>query len=166
MVDDIVYSMCSTEETDEYRDEFGDGVVSLVNLTEVDSDAWSVYIGRSNSYYSLEQSVFANPYTVDEYEREEAVRLYELWLFEQLVCEDSFYEAFTELVGESLACWCLPKLCHGEVLARAVVAYSNDELEEHMRSRFETIEVSLFGYSEEKTRVRGVLEEGDVLSSE
>lgn len=150
----------------EHQKEFGDGVICVVNLTEVDDTVWTTYIGRANSYYGLDESVFANPYTVDEYGREEAVRLYELWLFRQLYRDDAFYESFTGLVGETVACWCLPKLCHGEVLASAVVAYSEDSLDEYVAERFGKLAASLFGHPDAKEETRTVLENAGVVTVE
>lgn len=146
--------MCS-----EHKKSFGKTAISLVNLKEVDESEWTTYIGRENSYYDLPESVFSNPYTLDEYERETAVRLYELWLFKQLLSSEEFYEEFCELNGETVACWCLPDLCHGEVLCSAVVAHSNGELVEHIESRVEQLQATLFGYSEEKEEVLELVED-------
>lgn len=146
--------------TEKYIKSFGEEQIQLVNLKE--RDDWSVYIGRKNSYYDLSESTFSNPYTLDEYGREEAVRLYELWLFKQLLQSEEFFDEFTELRGETLACWCLPESCHGEVLSKAVVAYENDNLYEHLVARFEKLKVSLFGHSEEKKEVEKLLKNPEV----
>jgi len=143
---------------DDYRKSFGDDSIKLVNLKEVSEEQWSTYIGRKNSHYNLPQSIFANPYSTKEYERETAVRLYELHLFKKLLSNEEFYDSFSELKGETLSCWCLPELCHGEVLCNAVIADSNNELLEHIESRFETLQATLFLYTDEKNEVKELLE--------
>lgn len=145
--------MCS-----EFKKPFGDSTIQLVNLKEVDETEWTTYIGRENSYYDLPESMFANPYTLDEYERETAVRLYELWLFERLLSSEEFYREFCTLEDETVACWCLPETCHGEVLCDAIVSHSNCELKEHIQSRFEQLQVTLFGYSDEKEVVEELVD--------
>jgi hypothetical protein len=47
--------------------------------------------------------------------REEAIRRYEEWLRSR---PDLMAAARRELRGEVLGCWCAPKSCHGDVLAR------------------------------------------------
>lgn len=146
--------MCS-----EYTKTFGEDVVQLVNLKQVDEEKWTQYIGRKNEYYNLPQSDFANPYSLDDHDRQTAVRLYELWLFENLLISESFYEKFQSLTGEVLACWCLPELCHGDVLCNALVADENDELFSHINSRFQTLEFNLFNRFEEKQVVRDAIKD-------
>lgn len=135
----------------------GESVVSLVNLTETDD--WTVYIGRENSYYNLSESKFSNPYTTNEYERETAVRLYELWFYRQLFSDENFFNSFVALQDERLACWCLPEACHGEVIANALVAYVEGQLSVYVDERMEKLSVVLFGYEDEKTATREVLDQ-------
>lgn len=150
------------DDCDTHRKSFGN-IIELVNLTKFERDEWTQYIGRKNAYYDLPQSEFANPYTVEEYERETSVRLYELWFYERLYTEPEFYESFCELRDEVLACWCLPESCHGEVICEALVAEGANELDAYVRSRFEQISVNLFGYQEEKSETEAVLESVGVL---
>lgn len=144
------------EHTRSFETSDGDAVVSLVNLTEIDE--WTVYIGRENAYYNLPESEFSNPYTTTEYERETAVRLYELWFYRQLYSDEAFFESFVALQGEQLACWCLPEACHGEVIANALVAYAEGSLSEHIDERMEKLSVVLFGFAEEKKATREVID--------
>lgn len=46
--------------------------------------------------------------------REQAVFEYERWVKTQ----PELMEALPELQGKTLGCWCKPKYCHGDVLAR------------------------------------------------
>lgn len=103
----------------------------LVSVTDAPDDEWTVYIGRENSYYGLPQSDFANPFTLDDYTREAAVELYKLWFYYQIETADGFASQARELDGETLACWCVPDACHGEVLLEwlATEEVPYDELE-------------------------------------
>ena len=44
----------------------------------------------------------------------EVIARYERWL----VAQPELLAALPELAGKTLGCWCAPKACHGEVLAR------------------------------------------------
>ena len=46
--------------------------------------------------------------------RERVIERYEQWLFGQ----PRLLAALNELAGKTLACWCAPRACHGDVLAR------------------------------------------------
>jgi hypothetical protein len=75
----------------------------------------AVYIGRTNRWYRLPKSKWANPFTVkQEADRETAIAAYERWLRQQ----SRLMDALPELRGLNLVCWCAPLLCHGDVLLR------------------------------------------------
>lgn len=77
---------------------------------------YDVYIGRGSKW--------GNPFTHHRLDstqakwevssRNEAIRAYEEWLKGQ----PDLMAALPELRGKILGCWCAPKACHGEVLAR------------------------------------------------
>lgn len=78
-------------------------------------EPYDIYVGRPGPY--------GNPYThlarsAAQYKcatREEAIERYEAWLLAQpaLVARVK-----RELRAKVLGCWCWPKACHGDVLAR------------------------------------------------
>jgi hypothetical protein len=78
-------------------------------------DPFDVYIGRpspwGNPFSHLPKS--AARYRCAS--REEAIARYEAWLMAQ---PELVAKARRELRGKVLACWCSPKSCHGDVLAR------------------------------------------------
>lgn len=77
---------------------------------------FDVYIGRP--------SIWGNPFThladkktLAEFvvgSREEAVQAYEAWILTQ----PQLLAQLGQLKGKVLACWCSPKACHGDVLAK------------------------------------------------
>jgi len=73
----------------------------------------TVYVGRPTKY--------GNPYKVTSFslkikgmDRENAIRMYGLWLSQKLIEDPHFLDS---LKGKDLACWCpLDKPCHADVL--------------------------------------------------
>lgn len=58
---------------------------------------------------------WGNPFAVGrDGTREQVIERYERWLADQ----PALLGALGELEGRTLGCWCAPKPCHGEVLAR------------------------------------------------
>lgn len=72
---------------------------------------YDVYIGRPGPW--------GNPFTIGrDGTRQEVIRKYE----EHLLASHALLELVPELAGMTLGCWCSPRPCHGDVLAR----YAND----------------------------------------
>lgn len=77
-------------------------------------EPYDVYIGRPSKW--------GNPFSHKERTRaafrtatrEEAIRLYEGYVRNQPQLLADLYE----LRGKTLGCWCSPRPCHGDVLAR------------------------------------------------
>lgn len=68
----------------------------------------AVYVGRPTKW--------GNPFAIGrDGERATVVRKFERWLMTQ---PELVEQAKQELRGKNLACWCAPKACHAEVLAR------------------------------------------------
>jgi len=74
-----------------------------------------VYIGRRMTMggWDLQQSKWANPFSVREYGREEALRKYR----EYILSRDDLIADLPSLKGKVLGCWCAPEKCHGNILA-------------------------------------------------
>ena len=69
---------------------------------------YDVYIGRPSKW--------GNPLEIgDGLTREDVIKGYELYLEEH---PELVAAAKRELRGKILGCWCKPKVCHGDVLAR------------------------------------------------
>lgn len=67
-----------------------------------------VYIGRP--------SVWGNPFAMkSEVDRAEVIARYETWLLSK---PELIARAKRELKGKVLACYCAPRPCHGDILAR------------------------------------------------
>jgi len=74
----------------------------------------TVYIGRNMSFYvpGATKSIWANPYTVKQWGRDECLQKYEQYVRLHLM------DRLEELRGKELGCWCAPEACHGNVLVR------------------------------------------------
>ena len=74
----------------------------------------SVYIGRPSPYgnpWSHEEGTLAK-FKVET--RAESIQKYEEWIRSQ---PEMMAMIKRELRGKVLSCWCVPRLCHGHVLA-------------------------------------------------
>ena len=79
-----------------------------------------LYVGRACHYVGIHQhSTWYNPFSVKTYGRQEAIRLYEIYVRENL------YDRLGELEGKVLGCWCHPESCHADVLVRLVEERKN-----------------------------------------
>jgi hypothetical protein len=68
--------------------------------------AYDVYIGRPSKW--------GNPFAIGkDGTREEVIAKYGQWLQTQ----PALLAALPELKGKTLACWCAPHACHGDILA-------------------------------------------------
>lgn len=79
---------------------------TIVVNCQVDA-SYDIYIGRPSKW--------GNPFKMDsKATRDQIVAKYEAWLLTQ----PHLLAALPELKGKRLGCWCAPRLCHGDVLAR------------------------------------------------
>lgn len=59
---------------------------------------------------------FGNPYFVEEYGRDECIRLFEIYFLKRVESDCVFREQALKLKGKRLGCFCAPKRCHGDVI--------------------------------------------------
>ena len=84
----------------------------VVNKRTHHPQSGDVYIGRPGRW--------GNPFRLrNESERPDVLRRYRDWLAGQVHSGAIGRAALAELAGRTLVCWCRPKACHGDVLARA-----------------------------------------------
>ena len=75
------------------------------------------------------RSRWGNPYRIgpgSTWTRKEVVWQYWFWLRNQLADGTLTRDDLAGLAGWKLACWCTPKMCHGDVLVRAADAATDD----------------------------------------
>jgi hypothetical protein len=77
------------------------------------------YVGRKNLRFGIPASRWGNPYCLGrDGTRENLVMHYKVHIF----YEPELLGLVHILKGRTLACWCAPKLCHGEILIRLAEA--------------------------------------------
>jgi hypothetical protein len=84
-----------------------------------------VYIGRlcNNGGWSLDESKWHNPFSMNDYTRYECVEKYREYITKKIEEDPSYYN-IEELRGKTLGCWCKPNPCHGDVLVEIVSSRS------------------------------------------
>lgn len=88
---------------------------SVIHVKGASPDA--VYIGRYNWMHNLPKSKWANPFKIGkDGDRDEVIAKFRRYL----IGNDELMSALPELRGKTLACWCKPAPCHGDVLAQMV----------------------------------------------
>jgi hypothetical protein len=92
------------------------GYASLEDFLAASPD--HVYIGRDMSCYvrGAVGSKWRNPFKLKDHSIDEVLRLYE----GHVRSRPDLMRALPELSGKTLACWCKPAPCHGDVLLRLV----------------------------------------------
>jgi hypothetical protein len=88
-----------------------------------------VYVGRRlyMGGWRLEESDWANPFTVKQCgSNEEACKRYEVWIKTE---RPDLIARLSTLQGKVLGCWCKPKACHADVLARLADSLAAETIE-------------------------------------
>lgn len=75
-------------------------------------ESYDVYIGRG--------SIWGNPYTVEQYGRDECIEMYRKYISKRLLNEPNLSVELRKLIGKRLGCFCKPKPCHGDVLIEMI----------------------------------------------
>ncbi|TXG78510.1 DUF4326 domain-containing protein [Candidatus Dojkabacteria bacterium] len=89
-------------------------VVNLAGRPSKTLNPNEVYIGRRQTQggWDLPDSPWANPYPVKTYGRDECLILYR----DMIQRNPEMMKRLEELRGKTLACWCHPQPCHGDIL--------------------------------------------------
>lgn len=86
---------------------------TVVNLRK---EPYDVYIGRPGRG---EAGLFGNPFwKSDESGRDEAIAKFEVYFLDRVESDPAYRAAVLALKGLRLGCFCAPKHCHGDVIAR------------------------------------------------
>lgn len=89
----------------------------MTKVVHCKKEKYDVYIGRPSKW--------GNPFVIGrDGDRDEVVRKYELWIKTQ----SHLMAAIPELLDKTLACWCSPQSCHGDVLVKLVEEWQKKEL--------------------------------------
>lgn len=91
-------------------------MTTVIHVRDADfTDPNTVYIGRPIPLRRLAGSRWSNPYRITRGQsRETVLARYRTYLIEY---RPDLVAALPELRGKTLACWCAPEACHGDILA-------------------------------------------------
>lgn len=79
----------------------------MTRVVHCKKSVFDVYIGRGSKW--------GNPFRIGaDGSREDVIMKYKVWILKQ----PALLAALGELKGKTLGCWCHPKQCHGDVLAK------------------------------------------------
>lgn len=99
--------------------------VATEKVVHVLRSPYDVYIGRANSRHHLPSSKWANPFKIGrDGTRDDVIKAYR----KHIAARPDLLAALPELEGKTLACWCAPYPCHGDVLVDLIAkAESRDQ---------------------------------------
>ena len=81
--------------------------VEKLKVVHCKKEPYDVYVGRPSKW--------GNPFEIGrDGSREEVIAKYAEWLQSQ----SQLLSALPELKDKTLACWCSPKACHADILAK------------------------------------------------
>jgi len=83
---------------------------TVVNINK--TDKYDVYIGRPGKG---QDGIFGNPY--HKCSREKNVADFKNYFYQRLKEDSEYKQKILSLRGKTLGCFCVPKLCHGNVIA-------------------------------------------------
>ncbi len=97
-------------------------MAEVVNIQHYDgAESEVVFIDR--------RSQFGNQFVLKEdgggYSRAESIRAYREWFKSKIRDDSTFRDAVEELKGETLACHCRPRPCHGDVILEYIEGNMN-----------------------------------------
>jgi hypothetical protein len=90
---------------------------NLIKLGYRDLEHWledhnHVYIGRCGWVPGMFSSKWRNPFSVKKYGRDGCLEKYR----EYILNNQELLNSLSELKDKTLACWCFPSPCHGDIL--------------------------------------------------
>jgi len=113
-------------------------VISVANIRgrRASLQGSEAYVGRANPRYGLAGSPLANPFAMKgESERASVIAKYADWLDAKIAENDGAVLAELDRLSEQLArsgelrlfCWCAPRACHADAIARVVLSRARRE---------------------------------------
>ena len=97
----------------------------MLKVVNLHKEKYDVYIGRAGRGHD---GYFGNPIAIgrtcsecgEKHTRGGTLVCYEGWLWKRIKEDSEFKKRVMQLRGKTLGCFCKPKACHGDILAKAV----------------------------------------------
>ena len=93
----------------------------MCKVVNMYKEKYDVYIGRSRRGEPYNK--WCNPYKIDDSKgdtREVVLEKYRIYLWQQIKDGNISIEDLLNLDNKVLGCFCKPKNCHGDIIAKAV----------------------------------------------
>jgi hypothetical protein len=91
-----------------------------MRVVNINVEPFDVYGGRAGRGYD---GYFGNPFkALREADRDKAIALHRDYFYKRIARDDHFRRACLELRGKRVGCFCKPKACHLDVIAKWVNA--------------------------------------------
>ena len=88
-------------------------MINIVNIKNKPVPYYDDYIGRGNKWLGLNESKWGNPFIMKkESERNGVLIAY----CKHILSSPELIASLSELENRTLGCYCVPKICHGNVL--------------------------------------------------
>ena len=108
-------------------------MVKVVNIRELDPEAYNIYIGRSSALgmvlfkekpWLIDGTQLGNPIKLDgEHTREESIAAHREFFLENAHLYKNLLDTLENKARKKtvcLTCWCAPKPCHGDVISEYI----------------------------------------------
>jgi len=90
----------------------------MKDIDVLDKNPLILYIGRDNPVRNIMANKWGNPFTAREYGRASGLLKYKNYIKKK---NETLYGELGELNNKTLACFCYPKPCHGEILKSLLI---------------------------------------------
>ena len=94
-------------------------VISMTKIVNLKTDKFDIKITRNYSGKIPDYPEFGwagNPFKVEDHGREKCIELYKEYFYKRIMEDENFKNGILSLKGKTLACFCKPLPCHGDVI--------------------------------------------------
>jgi hypothetical protein len=89
----------------------------MTKVVHCKKESYDVYIGRPSKWGNPFSHLDVSHAKYKVATREESIQKFEEWFLSQ---PELVEQARKELKGKTLACWCKPLSCHGDIIAKII----------------------------------------------
>lgn len=114
------------------------GNIRLVNIKAKPTPAFDEYIGRTNKWLNLAGSKWENPFPLKRESDRPAILVQHM---RYMMSRPDLIQALPELRNKTLACYCVPRKCHGHNLIDLYNKYVKDDGTVDMEKYFKDVKI-------------------------
>ncbi len=91
-------------------------MTTIVNLRQTNDYDVKICRDKTGVTQVPQPGCFGNPFGVEKFGREKCLELYRGYFYARIDSDAKFREAVLSLKGKTLACFCKPEACHGDII--------------------------------------------------